>query len=102
MRHAGPRAIAALRDLRRTLAALPGLVERKAGLFTHGGRAFLHFHEDPAGLFADVRVGDDFERRRVSTVRERAALVRRVRELLSGGAARPSRRNAGPARATRS
>lgn len=41
---------------------MPGLVERSRGVFYRRSRAFLHFHEDPTGLFADVRIGEEFER----------------------------------------
>ena len=54
------------------------LKERKRGIFYCKGRSFLHFHEDPAGLFADIAAGDGGEdlRLRVSTQRERQALLR--------------------------
>ena len=101
MRHAGPATLAALRDLVRDLAAVPGLIERRPGIFYRAGRAFLHFHEDPAGIFADVRAGDDFERVRVTTVRERRALARRVRRLVRAGeAGGVSERVGAPARRT--
>jgi hypothetical protein len=41
------------------------MVEKKRGVFYLKSRSFLHFHEDPKGLFADIREadgGDDFER----------------------------------------
>jgi len=45
-------------------------------VFYRGGKAFLHFHEDPAGLFADARLsGADFERFRVETEGERRAFL---------------------------
>ena len=45
------------------LRTIDGLKERKRGVFYLKSRAFLHFHEDPAGLFADIRLaGDDFDR----------------------------------------
>ena len=58
------------------------LREPRPGCFYVKSRAFLHFHEDPTGLFADVRLvpQGDFERRRVSTRAERAALLRAVRD----------------------
>ncbi len=41
------------------------------------------FHEDPAGLFADVKLeGADFTRLRVSTQAERRALLAAVRRAL--------------------
>jgi hypothetical protein len=65
------------------LRALPGLLEKKRGLFYRGSRAFLHFHEDPAGLFADVRFDATFERFEVTTRRSQRALVTRIRRALT-------------------
>jgi hypothetical protein len=63
MRHAGPAALASLEGLLASLRGIPGLAERSRGVFTLRGRAFLHFHEDPAGLFVDLRAaGGEFER----------------------------------------
>ena len=63
------------------LRAVDDLVERKPGIFYRRSRAFLHFHEDPSGLYADVRldVDRDFTRMRVNTRAERALLLREVR-----------------------
>ena len=38
-----------------TTCSLDGLTERTPGTFYRRSRAFLHFHADPAGIFADVR-----------------------------------------------
>ena len=63
-----------------SLRALPGLVERRPGIFYCKGRAYLHFHEDPAGLFADLRLtGTHFERFALATVAQRAAFLRAVK-----------------------
>jgi hypothetical protein len=83
MRHAGSEALDRLEPLLVELRALDGLVERKRGIFYKGSRAFLHFHEDPSGLHADVRLGDDgddFERRRVETKPEQMSLVADIRQ----------------------
>lgn len=46
--------------------------------------AFLHFHEDPAGLFADVKLGGPtFTRWPVNTADERAELLEQVRHVLA-------------------
>ena len=82
MRHATAAALDELEPLLADLRCVPGLTERSRGTFYRRSRAFLHFHEDPAGLFADVRLGDDFDRVRVQTARERAVLLRRVRAAL--------------------
>lgn len=82
MRHARPDALDQLDDLIVALRGLEGVKEKGRGVFYRGGKAFLHFHEDPAGLFCDVRLSDDFERFRVSTSAERSAVLKRVRAAL--------------------
>jgi hypothetical protein len=63
MKHAGPEALDQLEPVLRRIRDLPGLAEKTRGAFYRKSRAFLHFHEDPKGLFADIRVeGEDFER----------------------------------------
>ena len=81
MKHAGPAALDALEPLLARVRTLPGLKEKARGTFYLKSRAFLHFHEDPAGLFADVRLtGDDFTRMRVSDPAERDELMRLLSE----------------------
>ena len=82
MRHIGSAGLDALEPLLAQLRALEGLREKKRGVFYRKSRAFLHFHEDPAGLFADVRFATAFERFRVSTRAEHRALVKRIRSEL--------------------
>ena len=61
------------------IRAIPGLVERSRGVFYRRSRAFLHFHEDPAGLHADLRGADGpFDRFRVEDADEQAALLAEV------------------------
>lgn len=64
MKHAGSSALDDLEPLLAQLRGLAGMVEKKRGVFYRGSQAFLHFHEDPKGLFADLRApgGSDFER----------------------------------------
>ena len=79
MKHSGSQALGALASLREQLRSIPGLNERKPGIFYRGSVAFLHFHEDAAGLFADAKIdGSTFKRVAVSTERERLALVKLV------------------------
>lgn len=82
MRHATAKTLARLEPLLAQLRKMAALGERKPGTFYRGSRAFLHFHEDAAGDFADVKVGGEWERMRVATRSERAVLLRRVRALL--------------------
>lgn len=64
MKHATAMALDELEPLLAKLRQLPGLKERSRGIFYLKSRAFLHFHEDRAGLFADIRAADgrDFDR----------------------------------------
>jgi hypothetical protein len=81
VKHAGQDAVEALEPFLAELRTVAGLVEKRPGVFYRKSRAFLHFHEDPSGLHADVRLGPAFERRRVETAAERAALLERIRSL---------------------
>lgn len=77
MKHAGQDALDQLEPLLEALRPLPGMTEKKRGVFYRKSKAFLHFHEDPKGLFADIRTADgrDFERLDISGAEGRAALV---------------------------
>ena len=79
MKHASAAGLDELDDVVRELRAVDGLREKSRGVFYRGSRAFLHFHEDPTGLYADVRVDADFERMRVTTKAERKRLLSVVR-----------------------
>jgi hypothetical protein len=91
MRHAGPGALDQLESFLRQLRAIKELKEKSRGVFYCQGRAFLHFHEDPAGLFADVRFAKDFERLEASSVSQRAILLRRIRDCVAAGKCRLNR-----------
>ena len=82
MKHAGAETLDRLEPLLGRLRGLDGLRERKRGVFYRGSGAFLHFHDDPAGIFADLKLEGVFQRFRVSTARERQQLLSRVRSAL--------------------
>lgn len=80
MKHATAAALDRLEPLLRGLRELPGLTEKSRGVFYRKSKAFLHFHEDADGLFADIRRANrGFERYRVETEDEWAAFFRSVR-----------------------
>ena len=62
------------------IRALGVFKERTRGTFYLKSKAFLHFNEDPAGLFADVRAADgqDFDRVKVDDPAGAAALLARA------------------------
>ena len=61
MRHATSETLQEIEPLLEKLRSVPGLVEKRPGIFYRRSRAVLHFHEDPSGLHADVRIGEEFE-----------------------------------------
>jgi hypothetical protein len=75
MKHAGSTALDALAVLISSIRERPELKEPRPGVFYRKGKAFLHFHEDAAGLFADLRVSTEWERFRVSEHSERTKFL---------------------------
>jgi hypothetical protein len=75
VKHVSTAGLDELDDLLLELRRVDGLTEKKRGVFSRGSRAFLHFHEDPSGLYADVRIDSEFERMRVTTKVERRRLL---------------------------
>jgi hypothetical protein len=83
MKHAGPKSLEVLSDLLNEIRKLPGPVERKTGIFYLRGKALLHFHEDPEGLFADLRMnGLEFTRFPVNSNAEKTYLLESLREVV--------------------
>jgi hypothetical protein len=82
MKHAGEAALDRLEPLLRELRGMPSLREKTRGTFSRGGRAFVHFHDDAAGLFADVRFHEEFERFDVTRAADQRRFARSIREVL--------------------
>lgn len=77
MKHACALTLKTLEPLISAIRGLPGLRERKPGIFYVKSKAYLHFHEDPAGVFADIKLRDDqFSRYPVNTPREQEQLIK--------------------------
>ena len=87
MKHAGPDALDRLEPILIEIRKLEGLTEKKRGTFYYRGNAMLHFHEDPAGFFADLKVDGDFVRLGVNSKREVAAFLRRAADAFRNVAA---------------
>jgi hypothetical protein len=92
MKHAGPDALDRLEPLLKALRKKPGLKEKSRGTFYRGARAFLHFHEHGPEFFADMRVGEDFERFAASSAAERAALLKTLDKALAADGKEAPRR----------
>jgi hypothetical protein len=81
MKHAGAAALDTVEPLLAEIRGLPSLTERKRGIFYRKSQAFLHFHEDPAGLFADLRDSSGWLRLPANSASERRNLLHRIRKL---------------------
>jgi hypothetical protein len=82
MKHAGDAALDTVEDLLIAVRRHEQLKEKKRGTFYRRGSGFLHFHEDPAGMFADLKIADDFERFPVNTAAERQRFLARVADAI--------------------
>lgn len=83
MKHAGRDTLKTLGPMLRELRKHDLLVEKSSGSFYLGAKAFLHFHEDPAGIFADVKENLlTFKRYRVTKRHEQKKLLSRVKQCL--------------------
>jgi len=78
MKHAGAVALDGIEPLLGKIRAAGVLREKSRGIFYLKSRAYLHFHEDPAGMFADIRASDgkDFDRLKLDPAAEREILAR--------------------------
>jgi len=84
VKHAGAETIQQLAGLLNELRQRPLLKEKSPGAFYVKSKAFLHFHEDPTGIFADVKLDlQNYSRVRVSTTAERTALLKRIDRCLA-------------------
>jgi hypothetical protein len=81
MKHATEATLLSLTPLLEELRKRP-MKEKKLGIFYVKSKSFLHFHEDPSGLYADLRVGEEFERFSVNTRTEQTILVKAINRLL--------------------
>ena len=77
MRHARAQALDRLEPLLQQIRAAGVLKEKSRGCFYLKSKGWLHFHEDAAGLFADVQgAHGDFDRLEVDVAGERELLAR--------------------------
>jgi hypothetical protein len=94
VKHATAPALDRLEPLLARLRRFDGLKEKARGVFYFRSKAVLHFHEDPAGLFADFRSTGDWQRSSVDTKVARDELLRDVTAFIeSHGSASGARTN---------
>jgi hypothetical protein len=98
MRHAGASTFVRISRLLEELRRRAVLRERRPGCFEFRSRAFLHFHDDPSGIYADVRLADEFVRLPVTSASQQADLLDRIDDCLSAAESRDTGRRRGKER----
>ena len=85
MKHASESTLESVASMLERRRSMDALVEKSPGVFYRKSRAFLHFHEDPSGMFVDVRfkTEEEFTRLPVTTPKKQAALRLKVERALS-------------------
>jgi hypothetical protein len=83
MKHASAAALHDLSELLEQIRVKEDIKEKKLGIFYRKSKSFLHFHEDPAGLFADLSLGADFARYPVNTKKEWRVLITAIDQALA-------------------
>jgi hypothetical protein len=88
MLHATENTLAKYSELLSSLRAVDGLKEKRPGVFYRKSKAFVHVHEDPTGLYADLRlhVDEGFVRMRVETKLEQSTFIEAITTALTGPA----------------
>jgi hypothetical protein len=79
LKHATGSALDKLGNFLEEIRTLGRLQERQRGIFYLKTEAFLHFHEDPAGLFADLREDGEFERYPVNSDADKKMLLSKIK-----------------------
>ena len=83
MKHAGANTLAALEPLLLRVREHAALVERTPGSFYRKSKAYLHFHGDPGGIYADIKLsGAAFTRVRATSAQEQEHLLSLIVESL--------------------
>ena len=81
MKHASEKALSTVEDQLTQIRAL-NLKEHSPGVFYLKSRPFLHFHEDPSGIYAHDRVDAEWERFAVADPSEWRKLLKRINDAL--------------------
>ncbi len=91
MKHATAVALQQISELIARIRMREGLREKCAGVFYRKSKAFLHFHEGPMGIFADLRTGEEFERLSVNTEKDQSDLLSQIDNILASAVQPTSR-----------
>jgi hypothetical protein len=84
VKHASESTLEGLSAFLDRLRSIDGLVEKRPGVFYRRSKAFLHFHEDPSGIFVDIRlnIDDPFTRLPVTTRSQESEIISTIKRGL--------------------
>jgi hypothetical protein len=84
MKHASESTLKELSPLLERLRTFHELAEKRPGVFYRKSKAFLHFHEYPEGIFADVRLKleSPFARLPATTEAQQSVLLTEIERAL--------------------
>ncbi|NEQ42715.1 MAG: hypothetical protein F6K00_03775 [Leptolyngbya sp. SIOISBB] len=83
MKHANEETLARLVPLLEQIRRrMPPLKEKGPSKFYLKSSAFLHFHDDPAGIFADLKVAGDWQRYPVNNDADYSQLLAKLDQQL--------------------
>ena len=85
MKHASADRLKDIDSLLMRLRKFSALKEKKVGVFYRKAGAFVHFHEDAAGMFGDVRTKNGWKRLAVNTGAKVKAFLKEVEQSILGG-----------------
>lgn len=92
MKHAGAKTLARLEPLLAQVRTHAALKEKSRGCFYLRGRGFLHFHEHGEDeIYADIGLGDAFERLPAMTAAQHKTILKRTARALADGKLSPAR-----------
>jgi hypothetical protein len=83
VKHASPATLDTIEPLLAGIRSVARLRERRRGIFYLKSIAYLHFHEDPAGLFADVKLKGAWKRLDVTKAGDQRKLLQAVKRDLT-------------------
>ena len=84
MKHATSETFARIPELLEAIAQyVPPLKEKKKGTFYYKSSAFLHFHDDPSGIFADLKVNKEWVRYDVTSKKDWPLLMSQIEQQLN-------------------
>ena len=82
MKHASTKALDCIKDILTKLKKYKSLKEKQKGMFYKNSEAFIPFHEDLKGIFADLNIKNKWERLLVSTKSGKDHFLKKAQKVI--------------------